>query len=128
MVKFLGNINNITAARVFSSDQWNNGYWNIVYLTLSTGDPQTTIFDVKIDPYLGFMTANSQHYYLPDYFAFLYSMVHTYVGVHEALTWLIHNLIGNFPKVDAWNVDTALMNGMEKMCHTDTAIVACRSI
>ena len=72
---------NITAARVFSSNQCycNNGYWNIVYLSLSTGDPQTTIFDVKIDPYWGFMTANCQHYYLPDYFAFLHSMVHTCV-------------------------------------------------
>ena len=46
--------------------------------------------------------------------------------MHDALTWLIYNLIGNFPKVDAWNVDTVLMNSLEEMCHI--AIVACRSI
>ena len=57
---------------------------------------------VTMDPYWGFMTENCQRYYLPDYFAFLHSMVHTYVRVHDALTC---NLIGNLPKVDVWNVD-----------------------
>ena len=75
------------------------------------------------------MTANCQCYYLPDYLRFPslnFVMVHIFVYVHEALTWLIHNLLSNFRKLDAWNMDTVIMNCLEKMCHTAT--VACMNL
>ena len=52
--------------------------------------------------------------------------LHTYmyIKVHEALTLLIHDIIGDFLKVDACSMDTILMNDLEKM--HGAAIVACR--
>jgi len=50
------------------------------------------IMFVTMDPYWGFMTENCQHYYLPDYFAFLRSMVHTsvYMSACGCSSWKAH--------------------------------------